>query len=161
MIDLREIFSGVQTIRQVDAAVDMRDYEVCGVHPIREPVQVHGQITNSAGVVTLDLTVQLLYEAPCDRCAQPVSRSYSFLFSHVLVTATESDEYDYIVVENALLDLDALVRVDVILNLPSKFLCKDDCKGICPGCGKLLNEEACVCKKEIDPRLEKLKDFYH
>ena len=40
--------------------------------------------------------------------------------------------------------------------LPSKFLCDDDCKGLCPKCGANLNEGPCECKKDIDPRFEAL-----
>ena len=57
------------------------------------------------------------------------------------------------------LDLSQLALEDVFLSLPSKLLCKEDCKGICPQCGKNLNEGPCGCKKEVDPRLAALLDF--
>jgi uncharacterized protein len=43
-----------------------------------------------------------------------------------------------------------------LLELDTKNLCSDDCRGLCPGCGVNLNEGQCRCKKEIDPRLAKL-----
>ena len=48
-----------------------------------------------------------------------------------------------------------------ILDMETKFLCKEDCKGLCPSCGKNLNLGPCGCRKEIDPRfavLEQLLD---
>ena len=58
------------------------------------------------------------------------------------------------------MDLDELIRTDILLELPTKFLCKEDCKGLCPTCGKNLNEGACNCQThQIDPRLEVLKQL--
>ena len=62
--------------------------------------------------------------------------------------------------EGLRLNLDELVHADVVLEFPSKFLCKDDCKGICQKCGINLNHEQCCCTdKPIDPRLAVLKDL--
>ncbi|MEG2372051.1 MAG: DUF177 domain-containing protein, partial [Hydrogenoanaerobacterium sp.] len=67
---------------------------------------------------------------------------------------------DFIVVPSLKLDLDELALSDVILELPSKVLCKESCKGLCPICGVNLNEESCTCtQKRIDPRLEILSKF--
>ena len=58
------------------------------------------------------------------------------------------------------LDVDGLIYSEVVVNLPMKHLCKDDCEGICPKCGKDLNEGDCGCPaKEIDPRLQALADL--
>ena len=64
---------------------------------------------------------------------------------------------DYIEAPDYMLDTDALLRDDILLELPSKFLCKDSCKGLCPKCGKNLNMGRCGCpEKEPDPRLAAL-----
>jgi uncharacterized protein len=49
-----------------------------------------------------------------------------------------------------------LARETFILNMPSKTLCREDCRGLCSGCGVNLNYEKCRCKKEVDPRLAAL-----
>ena len=64
-----------------------------------------------------------------------------------------------ILVENMVLDLDELVIEDVFLSLPSRFLCKSDCKGLCNYCGHDLNESDCGCKKPVDPRLAALQQL--
>ena len=57
-----------------------------------------------------------------------------------------------------LIDLDELVMSDLLLTLPMKHLCREDCKGLCAQCGKNLNEGDCGCiKKPVDPRLEALR----
>mgnify|MGYP001091754997 FL=1 len=54
----------------------------------------------------------------------------------------------------SVLDLEELARTDILLELPTKVLCSEDCKGLCSQCGKNLNEGECSCeKKQIDPRL--------
>ncbi|NLH02379.1 MAG: DUF177 domain-containing protein, partial [Clostridiales bacterium] len=51
------------------------------------------------------------------------------------------------------LDLSDLLETCFILSMESKFLCRENCEGLCPSCGKNLNDGPCGCKKEIDPRL--------
>ncbi|MBP3388937.1 MAG: DUF177 domain-containing protein, partial [Clostridia bacterium] len=61
---------------------------------------------------------------------------------------------------NFRLPLDDLVEMDVLLALPSKNLCRPDCRGLCLYCGKNLNEGLCGCRKEaVDPRLEILRQL--
>jgi uncharacterized protein len=70
------------------------------------------------------------------------------------------DNDEIILVEDLKLDLDELVYTEIIISLPMKHLCRADCKGICSGCGKNLNEGECNCStKQIDPRLQALADL--
>jgi uncharacterized protein len=58
------------------------------------------------------------------------------------------------------IDIAEVVAEHLVLNLPIRPLCDENCKGICPQCGANLNEEQCGCeKKNIDPRMEGLKKF--
>ena len=74
-----------------------------------------------------------------------------------LVNEEDFDGSEYIITPSMTLDVDSIVREDVLLSLPTKHLCDEDCKGICAGCGVNLNEQECKCEKEIDPRLAKLR----
>ena len=79
--------------------------------------------------------------------------------NHVLVLSLENeDDGNFIQVTNYKLDLDELTRADILLELPTKYLCSENCKGLCPVCGKNLNDGTCNCDlHQIDPRLEALK----
>ena len=79
----------------------------------------------------------------------------------MLATAIERQESDTIItVPDMKLDVDEFVYSEVILDLPSKHLCREDCKGICFKCGKNLNDGECGCStKEVDPRLAKLMEL--
>lgn len=58
------------------------------------------------------------------------------------------------------IDLDPIVREQVMLALPMDVVCREDCKGLCAGCGQNLNEKSCECApKAIDPRLAALKNI--
>ena len=55
------------------------------------------------------------------------------------------------------MDVDEQLLEMLMLEFPSKLLCRDDCAGLCPRCGKNLNVENCSCnQKETDPRLAPL-----
>jgi uncharacterized protein len=73
----------------------------------------------------------------------------------------ELDEIDAEPFDGKTIDLDPIVREQVLLALPVTVLCRDDCKGLCPTCGQDLNEKDCGHseKHEIDVRLAKLKDI--
>ena len=76
-------------------------------------------------------------------------------------TGPVESEEDTLVAESEKIDLDALAWETLWTNLPLRLLCKEDCKGLCPKCGKDLNEGSCQCDhKEIDPRLAGLADFF-
>ncbi len=73
----------------------------------------------------------------------------------------ELDEVDAEPFDGKTIDLDPIVREQVLLALPVTVLCREDCKGLCSTCGQDLNEKDCghSSKKEIDVRLAKLKDI--
>ena len=79
-----------------------------------------------------------------------------------MTSLNNEDNGDFVLVDNYQLPLDSLVEADLILSLPSKVLCREDCRGLCPHCGKDLNEGLCGCKpKTVDPRLEALGQWNH
>ncbi len=157
IIELESVFNTEGMKIPFDYELSLSEMSVSGYTPITAPVKVSGYIENRAGIVNLTAKADLVYEAPCDRCATDVRRDYSFPVEHTLVVALESgDNDDFLEVPNLRLDLDALVEEDVNLALPSKYLCNDDCKGLCPTCGKNLNKDQCDCKAPIDPRMEVL-----
>ncbi len=157
IIELESIFNTEGLKVPFDYELSLDSVLVSGYCPIVGPVRVSGAVENRAGIVNLTARADLVYEAPCDRCAVDVKRSFSFPVEHTLVVALESgDNDDFLEVPNLRLNLDELVEEDVNLALPSKYLCNDDCKGLCPTCGKNLNETQCDCKAPIDPRLEVL-----
>lgn len=113
-----------------------------------------GEIRNTAGVLTLVGTIKSDMVCICDRCSAEF-RCHKELPVSVRIAADSSDEGnpDIFPLEDDWLDLSDLLETCFILSMESKFLCRENCEGLCPSCGKNLNDGPCGCKKEIDPRL--------
>ena len=98
----------------------------------------------------------------CDRCASDFTSNVEFPLDVVLVAelSNEENEDEWVFpLEGDSADLEDIIRTVFVLNMDSKLLCKPDCKGICGGCGKNLNVEACSCQKELDPRFAALRQL--
>lgn len=157
---LESLFNGGIERIELDFAYDFSQIEYNGVFPFTTPVTLKGEITNRAGLVEIDAVASFDFSAPCDRCASETEKHFDVPVKHGLVSSLNNDDNDdYILVENMELDVEALTLEDIYLFLPSKYLCKEDCKGMCSQCGTNLNEKSCECKKEIDPRWASLLSF--
>jgi len=122
-----------------------------------EPICIQGEVCNKSGIVMLDTLFSTQLSFDCDRCMEQVKRSYTGKIAQTLVRSLSSDEdCDLIVLPDAQLNLSEAVREELYLQLPSKLLCAEDCKGLCSGCGTNLNGAECICQKQIDPRLAAL-----
>lgn len=156
MIELKQLFEVEGDSIPIDRFLDLSDVKLGVANPFTEPVHLCGRLSHRAGIVSLSYTASATLHAACDRCLAPVDTPVVFRFEHTLVKQVNDDSNDeLIVVPDLKLDLDELASSDIILELPSKVLCKEDCKGLCPTCGANLNEQICGCThKQIDPRLE-------
>jgi uncharacterized protein len=109
-------------------------------------------------------------ELPCARCLEPVvqdvKRDFELLYRPLGVDAgreemsvTEAEaEIGYYQGDGVLLE--DVLREQVLLALPLKAICRQDCKGLCPHCGKNLNVETCSCAEPVEnPRWSALKDL--
>lgn len=162
VIDLKKFFLSDDLSDTVEYDLDLSGMELSGVKPFCAPVKVRAQLKSFAGSVDLEAHLMYTVAMPCDRCFEMTTRESIRSFSHTLVRELSSEEDDdaYIVVSNERLDLDELLTEDILLDMPSKFLCSPECKGLCPSCGKNLNEGECGCdQRRVDPRLEILKDL--
>ena len=155
LMQCRPLFVGEVNSLPIDTELDFSQVEYQGDYPMRDPIHVTGSVTVRAGVVTLFAQVGFDFYGACDRCLTPFTKTYDIPLEHTLVTTLENEENDdYILLDNYQLNLDDLVLADVLLELPYKTLCQEDCRGLCPMCGKNLNEGLCGCnRKSVDPRL--------
>jgi uncharacterized protein len=160
IINLDPIFSAEGAFQEIDYSLDLSGETVNGLHPFSSPVNIKGEIRNHTGIVRLDAKADSVLDVECDRCAAKVKYPACADVEHIIVRSLNDDDNDsFILAEGSQLELDDIIREDFLLQLPVKFLCSEDCKGLCPNCGKDLNEGPCSCKKEIDPRLAALAQF--
>ncbi len=112
----------------------------------------------TSGTVTLDI--------PCDRCLESVPTDIDFTIDRTIAMDSskadgiESEEQDFM--EGHCLDVDKLVFPEILINLPDKTLCREDCKGLCPVCGNNLNLKECGCDRvSLDPRMSVIQDIFN
>ena len=143
-------------------SVDLSDLLYGESYPVSEPVLASGVVRNTAGVLVMTGSLHTTIHGVCDRCASDFDRYVEFPLDVVLVTelTNEENEDEWVFpLEGDSADLEDIVRTVFVLNLDSKLLCKEDCKGMCCRCGKNLNDGPCNCQKELDPRFAALKQL--
>ena len=146
----------------ISTSVDLSDLCYGVSYPVSEPVLAEGLVRNTAGVLMMTGSVRTTIHGICDRCAAEFDRDIDFPIDVVLVTefANEENEDEWVFpLEGDSADLDDIVRTVFVLNLDSKLLCKEDCKGLCCRGGTNLNNGPCNCQKELDPRFAALKQL--
>ena len=137
--------------------LDLSDMEFSGRYPISRPVAVSGEVRNTAGILELTLNARSTLDAVCDRCGKAFVQEKDVLFACMLAEELQNEDNDEIVLlEDGMVDVGDLARTAFILDMDTKTLCSEDCKGLCPRCGADLNLGPCSCKKETDPRLAAL-----
>ncbi len=123
--------------------------------------------------ILVEGTLKISVSLNCSRCLRDFSYPADTAFRDEYEPAEEikgeddqeltEQELDLSFYSNDELDIPEIIKEQVILSIPMKPLCNTDCQGICPKCGKDLNDGACGCKEEgIDPRLaplNKLKEL--
>lgn len=155
-LDFTNLFNGSNEILSINHTVNLADLEYSTYKPIKNGATVKGKAFNKADVVYLELDINFDFSGVCDRCAEDVNKQYSISLNKIVVAQLANDDAnddEYIVLDNNVLDVDALVEEEIQLFLPQKMLCSEECKGLCFKCGKNLNKENCDCKKDVDPRM--------
>ena len=161
LLDLKPLFAGSKDFLSVEFEMDLSEFEFLGVKPLPSPVAISGKIVSRAGIVESDLSCKVEYVGVCDRCLKETVKNYTVAINRTIVVSLENEENDDIaVVPDMQLDLEDFCYPDIVMNLPTKLLCDDNCRGLCSVCGKNLNDGDCGCvSKEIDPRLAALAEL--
>jgi uncharacterized protein len=158
LLQLTQVFDIEGNEAEVNFPLDLSDCDIDGFHPFDHPVTVSAKAVNRAGIVTLSYSITSAIHLRCDRCLTIFPYHLDISGKQVLVRkiyGEDSLNEDYLEVAEGSLDVSELARDEIFLHLPSKVLCKDDCKGICPICGINRNEKTCQCEgKKVDSRLQ-------
>lgn len=124
--------------------------EPCSVLELEDPgILLHAPLVyrvfaySVSGRLLVKGTLRILVQLRCVRCAEffwTTIQESSFLRAYDISKGTET------------VDITPDFREDILLQLPSHPLCSPTCKGLCPYCGKNLNEGACGCRPPSDGR---------
>jgi uncharacterized protein len=143
--------------------VDLEPVELGGQRylPLPESPEAGLTLTQTSSGLVLELELDVRMVGPCMRCLADAGLSLRVENREYQATSPgESDELTTPYLADGRLDLSAWARDAVALALPDKILCRDDCAGLCPVCGRDLNREPHEHEDEAgDPRWAALADL--
>ena len=148
-IDLKKLNTSVHASIPFDETIDLTDEKLYGAKPFQSPVHIKGVVSNESGVVRLAGSIETIYSTECARCLKPLE----------IPLSAEADEEDdlFVLTGDSVDPADVLVPA-LILQVQMTYLCKEDCKGLCPHCGAYRNVTECDCEsRQIDPRFAALR----
>ena len=163
LVNVRQLQAGTLSGKEaleISYSLDLSAVLLWGRSPFNGPVQIRGTLQNRAEILTLTYTADYAMTAPCARCLEEVTQERSYFAEHTVVESVqdETDEDAYALAPDGMLDVDALVAADLSLSLEGVTLCGENCKGLCPRCGKNRNHGSCACpQKDPDPRFDALR----
>jgi len=129
-----------------------------------ELVEIDSILDKTQRQLLLKTRITTRADFTCDRCAgeffEEIQANYGvcYMFDESPAEALPDDEMRYIHPGTPYLDISDDVRQALLLAIPLKLVCTEDCKGLCPHCGVNLNVETCTCTEEtLDTRWEELR----
>lgn len=168
LINLSELFSCQGKMKTYTQSLEMEQFHgPDGLYEVAEKEPVILTITHTGDKrMMVEGKAELVLLMPCDRCLEPVRVPFVLSIEEELdMNQSEEervealDEQPYI--SGYFLDVDRLVQTELMVNLPMKVLCREDCKGICSQCGVNLNHASCSCdSRGKDPRMAAIQDIY-
>ena len=157
LLDLHEIIHVPGGVVPFDYEPDFSDLSFETVTAIRPGAHAVGTVENHAGMLVLTAELDAVLDCVCARCLADIEHPVHQHIEAVLEADSESDDDpDIFPLDGDYINVDEVVTTAFVLNMDQRFLCSEDCKGLCSRCGKNLNEGPCDCKAEIDPRLAAL-----
>ena len=137
---------------------------------LSQPATVSGKVRLAGNEVFVNGHVEARAKVECDRCLRPVETPVDTDFALEYITGSEYEssgvaelteaEMSVSVFDGQGVDVDEIVKEQILLAVPTRLLCREDCKGICPECGTDRNTGDCNCAtNDIDPRWAALKNL--
>ncbi len=155
-------FNGAGEDFSIQGCLNPKDYGY-GEFELIQPLTVKCRVENLAGVLNVSGYFKAKVLVKCDRCQEafmlPAEGDFNedYTPNPPLDYSGEREIHPYC---GDRLDISQQLLQRIFLLLPVKLLCQESCLGLCQSCGINLNKEVCSCTRDnIDPRLEKLKDF--
>ena len=160
-LDLRELIVNPEVRLPFRVELETENLDFASVKEYLTPPVAEGLITNEAGILHMRGTITADMLCICDRCGQEFESVKETEVDAILAEEESEENPELFVLEGTEIDAQEVLATCLILDMETKFLCREDCKGLCARCGKNLNLGPCGCGKEIDPRfavLEQLLD---
>ena len=126
-----------------------------------QPVKIEGTLTNEDDIFKLEAKGEVEVTLSCSRCLAPVRKELCFEIKERFAHTGRGDEETETFSKDQI-DLTDIIMREISHRIPMKVICREECKGLCPVCGKDLNEGDCNCDLTVfDPRLESLRTLFN
>lgn len=155
-IDLKKLNGVYGSKIPFEGQADLSNENIFGEFPFKTPANYHGEIVNHLGVLELSGEISAVLHTHCARCLKPLEEPLSAQVQAVL-SRDESEEEDVFQITQDTVEVEDILIPELLLQVQMTYLCREDCKGLCPTCGANRNTNPCNCEnKQIDPRLAAL-----
>lgn len=131
-------------------------------------IRIYGSISPKAAANSVELIIVINYAidaeftAICARCDEEISEAIELQGEKYIAGKEKEDDENFYILDSNIIDLTEFAMEFLALEAPLRYLCSEDCKGLCTKCGKNLNEGDCDCpKKEKNPSFEILDNFFN
>ena len=162
-VDLSSVIKVTGAEVKLSSTVGFGDAEFLGeTYKFIEPLKVEGRVYNNGQSLTLEAKVSGRMITECARCLDEVETDVEFSVHELLSQREEGadEDEDIILFDGYEIELDDIIADHFLMNISGRYLCSEDCKGLCPVCGQNLNHGECECDNEyIDPRWQALADI--
>lgn len=168
LINLSSVLSDRHKLLDETVELGMNGFETkAGIFPVIRKSPVHLTVEHVKGKeLLIRAQTEVVISIPCDRCLKDVPEKFQLeVTRHVDLDVSDAevseelDEADFI--DGYELDVDRLIYNEILVEWPSKVLCREECKGICSVCGQNLNEGTCDCESTgLDPRMSVVRDLF-
>lgn len=168
LVNLTDVFTNEGQVQELDVPYDADAFtNHFGTFQIREKSPVALRLSNiGRSKALVQGNARFTFALACDRCLRDVDYTFDLSFDTVVISPDYTGEDAEEEAASELLDgyhlnVDELIKNELLLNWPMKVLCREDCKGICKICGKNLNDGECGCDDFVpDPRMAAIKDLF-
>jgi len=159
-INIQKISEGIHEVSEEISAEELRlPHSVKTVGNIK----VNAIVDKFEDSFRIKVNVKTELVEQCDKCLEEFDSQFDENGEQIYQVGRgeyEDDDIEVLPDNTKEIELNELINEVFLINRPIQNTCKEDCKGLCPDCGKNLNQTTCNCKNErIDPRLEKLKSL--
>ena len=169
LINLTDVLTSEGKTEEQQVSLEMTSFSNgLEQYSIIEKSPVDLKISNmSKGKARVEGKAKIILKMNCDRCLKELDEViclnfFREVFAPDEIAESTDEKSDQTFMDGYQLNVEDLINDEILLSLPMKVLCKEDCKGICRQCGKDLNEGECGCDTFVpDPRMAVIKDIFN
>lgn len=147
LLDISGALSNPGRIYPVDASVEVGPEIVLDDPVSFFDVRLVGELHGSGQSVSIRGEVTATIASRCANCLKDISFPVSAEVDEIFVRQEDAEGEDQYLLSGSRLNPHDMIREALLLALPMRYLCSEDCRGLCPGCGANLNDTLCTCQE--------------